>query len=171
MKKLLTKSAMLDLWRLMRADEPLRLDCTLTRTDGVDYDQRLETEMRTWYLALLDEGAEELLAPVNIAAKALLNTSADGLTVITVPEEVRRVLSLKFSDWDSPIIPDSEASEVINRAANPFCHQPMAACQSPRVILVSNARGELTELNCATDLGEETYCFDDRALEQLLNPD
>ncbi len=166
MKKLLTKSEMLDLWRLMRADEPLRLDCTLTRTDGVDHSFRLETEMRAWYLALLDLAPEEMLTPINMAAKASI-TSANGLLIITAPEEVRRVLSLKFSGWDAPIAPDSLVTTVIDYASNPFCTIPIAARQSARTILINNAKGELTELNCAVDLGEDTYCFDDRALEQL----
>lgn len=172
MKKLLTKAAMLDLWRLLRADEPLRLDCTLTRTDGVDRDAMFEAEMRAWYLRLLDTAPAEFLAPVNTAVKAEVSESAStGLTIVTAPEESRRVLALKFDGWHSPVVPNSSVDDVTAYAANPFCRTPMAARHSARTILVANASGVLSELSCAVDLGQDAYCFDERALELIMKPD
>jgi|GEM_PF-6171539 len=44
MKRTLTRAEMLELWRNYRTGEPLRLDCTVTRTDGTDFDAVLAAE-------------------------------------------------------------------------------------------------------------------------------
>lgn len=160
---------MLDLWRLMRADEPLRLDCTLTRTDGIDLDSQLEAEMRAWYLSLLDFGPEEFNAIINAAAKASVTTH-NNLTVISAPDEVRRILSLKFSNWPAPVKPSHSACLVKQLADNPFCTKVAAACINPRTIIVcGDCSNQLTELNCTVDLGDDMYSFDDSALQQIVN--
>lgn len=167
MKKTLTSDSMLDLWRLLRAAEPLRLDCTVERTDGVDLDSILRSQMRSWYLQLLDGGDERFLAPEDVAAQARVE-SADGLTVVSAPPQVRRVLRLQFSDWDSPIAPLAPEQTVRARAANRFSRRPLAARVSPRVIIVSGTSGTLSSLICAVDPGEDSYVFDDAALSRLI---
>lgn len=169
MRKLLTKTAMLELWRLVRADEPLRLDCTLTRTDAVDRDSILEAEMRAWYLNLLDCAPVEFLAPIDMAIKAEIRT--DGcLTIVTAPDQVRRILGVRFAGWAAAVAPTDSLADVKARAGNPFWTEPVVANSSARSVVVANASGELVELMCAADLSEEAYCFDDRALEKLLPP-
>lgn len=165
MKKTLTKDEMLSLWSVSRAAEPERLDCTVSRTDGIDYRGILEREMRAWYLRLLDCGREELIAPRNVAEECEEETYCDGrLAVITAPEGVRRVLRVKYSGWPTPIVPDAAEAEVRAHAGNPFCMRPVAARLSPQVILVSAPRGNLTQIISAVDPGEDTYIIDDKAL-------
>ena len=48
----LTPDEMLERWRLYRAMEPLRADCVVERTDGLDIDTILRIQMRAWYLDL-----------------------------------------------------------------------------------------------------------------------
>lgn len=169
MKKTLTKSEMLELWRVIRTGEPLRLDCTVTRTDGADYDALLSAEMRAWYLHLLDCGAEELLAPIDMASAAAVEAGEEGLKVVKAPADVRRILRLRFESQPSAIAPTADEATVRACGANHFCRRAVAARVGPRTVVCSGVSGQLKELTCAMDFGEETYLFDDRALETISN--
>lgn len=169
MKRTLTKGSMLELWKTMRAGEPLRLDCTLTRTDGADYDKALEAEMRAWYLHLLDCGDESMLAPVDMSAAAEVTTDAVGLTAVRAPEGVRRILRMRFDGAEGAITPDADEATVRACAANRFCRRPVAARVSPGVVIASGVSGRLRELTCAMDFGEETYAFDDKAVKTMID--
>lgn len=166
MNKPRTESEMLELWRLIRAAEPLRLDCTVTRTDGIDSDAIFRAEMRAWYLRLLDGAPPEMLQPVDMAAAAEVS-SPGSLTLIKAPAGVRRVLSLRFSDMAAPIVPDAAPRLVRSRAANPFCRRPLAARIGPTLIIAAGVSGTLAELSCAYDFGPDNYLFSDRALETI----
>lgn len=163
MKLTLSESQMLQKWELLRGFEPLRLDCTVTRTDGVDLTQIHKAEMRRWYLDLLDNGPAEKIIPVEVSAQAFV-TSSDGLTVVTAPDDARRILSLQFSGWSGPVAEFFDAEAVRAYAANEFCLRPMAARINPRTVIVAAAAGELTSLLCAIDHGPQAYIFDDSAL-------
>lgn len=56
----LTRQEMLAQWKLRRALEPLRADCTAQRNDGIDLDRYLTEEMRSWYLRMLDTAPVEM---------------------------------------------------------------------------------------------------------------
>lgn len=163
MKKTLTRNEMLALWKLTRAAEPMRLDCTVTRTDGIDLDTIYEAEMRAWYLRLLDSAPIERLAPVEAAALARTERRGD-LTVVTAPEGCRRVLRVQFDGWDAPLAPDGKADAVRACAANPYIKRPAAARIGPGTVIASGAYGKLTSLLCAIDTGPESYHLDDSAL-------
>lgn len=167
MKKVLTRSEMLDLWRTLRAAEPLRLDCTVSRLDGPDYEAALTAEMRAWYLDLLDRGPESALAPVDTAPRAQMST-LDGLTLIEAPADCRRILRVGFAGRPDPLVPDGDPEAVRRMAANPFCRRTAAARTGPRSVIVCGARGALTRLECAVDHGEQSYIFDDSALSLIL---
>ncbi len=168
MKITLTEDAMLEKWRLLRAAEPLRLDCTLERTDGVDISEIYRSEMRAWYLELLDHGASELLATVDVAPQAAI-VRTGGLTVVTTPADVRRVLSLQFSDRPFQLTPDGNPENIRARASNPFCRRPAAAAVNPQTILVCGVTGSLEKLLCAVDHGSHVYSFDDAALKTIIS--
>lgn len=157
---------MLQLWRTIRVAEPLRLDCTVSRLDGTDYDEALTAEMRAWYLNLLDCGPEEMVVPIDLSLQARV-AETDGLTLVEAPADSRRVLSVQFSGWGAPLRPSASESEVRACAANPFCLRPLAARIGPGAVIVSGVRGTLASLNCTVDYGEDTYAFDDRALETI----
>lgn len=166
MKKTYSESAMLELWRLLRAAEPLRLDCTVGRTHGVDMDAIYKNRMRGWYLNLLDRGREEFLAPENVAEGARVERQGN-LTVIAAPEGVRRILRLRFASWPAAIAPRADEATVRARAGNHFSKRPLAALLAPRLVAASGASGQLVELIAAVDHGPQIYCFDDSALLSL----
>lgn len=167
MIKTLTKSEMLERWTTIRAGEPQRLDCTVSRLDGLDLSAVYEAEMRAWYLDLLDSADESLLAPEDLAEEATVS-EAQGLTLVTFPAGVRRVLRLRFSGWGAPVAPEATPAKVTLSAANPFCRRPLAAKVAPNVVAVAGARGELVAADCIVDRGPQAYIFDDKALQRLF---
>lgn len=171
MKQTLTREQMLAQWKLIRASEPMRLDCTVTRTDGIDLDSIYEAEMRAWYLRLLDSAPIERIVPIEASAMAKVEVR-NGLTVITTPEGCRRVLQVRFDGWDAPLTPDAKGDAVRACAANPYIKRPLAARIGPGIVIVSGAVGKLTTLLCAIDTGPEAYHLDDSALNLIeINPD
>lgn len=155
---------MLRLWRQMAAIEPLRLDCTVERTDGPDIDAGLKREMRAWYLNLLDSGPVSALAPVDLASTAAVEKSTDGLTVITAPADARRILSVRFSGWSAPIVPEEAPANALANAANPYLRRPRVYRLSPGSVAVGGASGTLQTLMCAVDHGPQVYVLDDSFL-------
>ena len=59
----LTQADMLAQWKMRRYLEPLRTDCLISRSDGIDIDAYCVMEMRRWYLDLLATAPVEFLAP------------------------------------------------------------------------------------------------------------
>lgn len=163
MKRTLSKAEMLELWRYARTAEPLRLDCTISRIEGTDFNAMLIEEMRAWYLTQLDEAPEELLAPEELASEAQVS-GRYGVTHVKLPERVRRILRVKFSEWPSAISPDEDPKTLRRLAANPYCQRPMAARISPRELIVCAPRGALSSVVAITDPGSDSYIFDDRLL-------
>lgn len=161
MKRTLTKAEMLTLWRYARTAEPLRLDCTVSRTEGTDFDALLREEMRAWYLRQLDEAPEEMLAPEELAAEAE-SSGIYGALHVKLPDRVRRILRLRFAGWAAAIAPDSDPMEVRRMASNPYCQRPMAARVSPREVIVCGAKGALASVTAIVDPGPELYIFDER---------
>lgn len=158
---------MLQLWRQLTAVEPLRLDCSVGRTDGPDIDAILRRQMRAWYLDLLDHGDERFLVPVDLAANASIST-LNGVTHLTAPEDCRRILRVNFSGWASPLAPQASTPPLIS-SLNPFCQRPAVVSVSPREVIVYGAEGRLTSLSCAVDHGPQAYSFDDSALTLISN--
>lgn len=166
MKITLTREEMLALWRRMRTVEPLRLDCSVGRTDSVDIDAILDGEMRLWYLNMLDSADPDLLPVENVADAADCSTAApSSVMTVRLPEQVRRVVSVRFSQWESPIAPDADPEQVRRCAANPLWHRPLAGAISRHTLTVCQPGGSLEEIMAVTDPGPETYIFD----ESLLN--
>lgn len=162
MKLTLTQAEMLSRWRYARTAEPLRLDCTLTRIDGTDFDAMLCREMRAWYLRQLDEAPEEMLAPEE-AAESARTSGLYGSTHVILPDNCRRILRLQFSGWDTPLRPDGDPALVRRLAANPYA-RPMAAAIAPNEVIVAGGHGSLASVTAILDPGEDTYIFDDRLL-------
>ena len=171
MKLTLTRSEMLQLWRRIRAVEPMRLDCTVERTDGVDLDALLINEMRTWYLHLLHTAPPSMLCPMDMTVQARVSTNG-GLATVTLPTDggVVRVLAVKFSQWPVAVAPDGTAEQVARLAANPYCSERHgAAMAADGAVVVSAPQGTLSELLCVVDHGEDVYQFDDSALAEICN--
>ena len=109
MKLSLTESDMLKIWRRACVIEPLRLDCTADRTDGPDVDAILVDRMRAWYLDLLDNAPLSKLVQIDCVDSASVSFPDSGLAVVSAPESCRRIVSVRFSDWDFPVMVSDSA--------------------------------------------------------------
>lgn len=117
MKLKLTEEELLGRWRVLRAIDPLRSDVEIELTgpdDGtVAADALYRSEMREWYLRLLDEADLSHLHQEDIADKVSLRLNGDGTGTITLPEGCRRVAGVKLTNWSEEVeltAPDSETA-------------------------------------------------------------
>lgn len=93
----LTKNEMLALWKRRHFLEPLRADCRIERSDGVDLDAIATEEMRLWYLKQLAEAPPDMLAPSDLAMTAKVRRSPQGTGLITLPGNVVRVIAVRLA--------------------------------------------------------------------------
>lgn len=171
-----TSQLMLEEWKLRRAIGPLRADCTVTRSDGIDLDALLTAEMRGWYLRLLDTAPAEMLAPEDISARVSVTVGPgeDSLTV-TLPPECRRVLWVRLKEWAEAATPQPADTLRNRRAANPYTrpdrHRPEVTVTGPATLTLRPATSAIPQCIMAVmDHGDDTYTLDQRALE-LITPE
>lgn len=173
MKMTLSTEEMLNQWRLRRALEPLRSDCTVERTDGIDLDSLLRLEMRDWYLKLLDTASLEYLAPVDLAGDVALSVGDDGVATVNLPERCRRVVEVMLDEWERPatiLAPDSPLARcqqsVYSRGGSVA---PVAVQEAGRLRLYSVAGQSpvITRLLCVAEPEDGVYTFDERALSLI----
>ncbi len=179
MKLTLDQSEMLALWKRRHFIEPLRADCTIERTDGIDLDARLREEMRAWYLDLLRHGPVEALAPAEIAGECRAVVSPEGVTELILPTGVERVLSVQLSGWcrAATVIADPR-HPAVRLQENPFSRggvEAPVAIWSPgsevvRLMSAAVAAGTpVASVLAAVDAGPDLYTFDEQAVA-LINP-
>lgn len=179
MKLTLDQTEMLALWKRRHFIEPLRADCTIERTDGIDIDARCREEMRAWYLDLLRHGPVEVLAPAEIAGECRAVVSPEGVTELILPAGVERVLSVQLSGWcrAATVITDP-CHPPVRLQENPFSRggveAPVAIWTpgSEVVRLMSAAVAAETpvaSVRAAVDAGPDLYTFDEQAVA-LINP-
>ncbi len=178
MKLDLTKNEMLALWKRRHFLEPLRADCRIGRSDGVDLDAISELQMRQWYLNLLAEAPVELVATTDLALTATLKRTSRGSGLVTLPTETVRVLSVKLSCWPTAVVPVEETSAEAHRQSNPYSRAGIAC---PVAVMHSNNTLELFSLEnsktlpsidsllTVADYGPDRYVMDERAWEWETN--
>ena len=187
MKVRLTKDEMLKRRRIADGLEPLRSDCSIARTDGIDVDAMLLQDLRERYLRLLDTAPRELLAPENLAGETdshKVDASGVQAALIDVPPSVRRVLGVKMRGWCRAVsvLPSSEMEAVVRRQQNPYT--AATAWHPVAVFTEGDAPGnigpvmawpltglypEVEELVAVYDAGEEMFLMDESALAALLD--
>lgn len=175
---ILSSDQMLTLWRRARGLDPLRTDCTVERFEGRDETILLATEMRQWYLNLLDTAPERMLIAKDMASAAKIESAGKGVWRVRLPVTVRRVLAVTFPDalGPVPVIPfgGEHAQRVLRMASGRYGR----GCPSVPVVL--GARNSLmffTGLNaekpaplsimCIDDPGDEYYELDESALSTI----
>lgn len=177
MKLKLSRSEMLSQWKFRRYLEPLRADCRLTRSDGIDLDAYAAAEMRQWYLRLLATAPLEYLAPADLTLTATLKRGDGNKGVITMPAGTVRIARVRLSGWqrDATVVTD-RASRDGRMQCNRFA---CGGIENPVAVWSGDGRLELFSLpsltgvpliECLTavvDQGDETYEFDERAWELL----
>ena len=167
MKLTLDQTEMLALWKRRHFIEPLRADCTIERTDGIDIDARCREEMRAWYLDLLRHGPVEVLAPAEIAGECRAVVSPEGVTELILPAGVERVLSVQLSGWcrAATVITDP-CHPTVRLQENPFSRgSEVVRLMSAAVA----AETPVASVRAAVDAGPDLYTFDEQAVA-LINP-
>lgn len=175
MKVTYTRSEMLALRRTMTGHEPLRNDCTIEVTEGIDTDELFLHQLRAWYLNLLDHGPREWIAPENIASAATASPLSPSGSRIVLPDYCRRVFEVRLQGWITSVHVEAadKLPKIMNRQQNPFSAATVfhpVAVQIPGPdghcgeILAWPAGNGVTVLTAATDRGEDVYSFDESAL-------
>lgn len=144
--KTLTTKQMLELWRLRRYLEPLRNDVEVERTDGIDLDTLLLTEIDGWYREQLLRLEPCALPLVDCADSADVMMGPLGEWVVRLPDNVVRVVSVTAQGWHCPaLLTDDLASREAMRQHNVFSRSgpcsPVGVVSVPEVRLYTPAAG------------------------------
>lgn len=179
MKLTLTANEMLDIWRMRRALLPLREDCVVGRSDGIDVDMLLRYEMRQWYATLLDTAPPEMLVLTDIAREVAPVLLDDGSVEVALPGGCRRVIEVMLEGWVRQATLTRPETPLARRQANPYSRgrteMPVAVVNSSRLTLYSApagvARPRLSRLLCVVEPDEGLYQLDERAIALIPGPD
>lgn len=173
-----TKDEMLAYVRLMQGLEPLRADCSVEYTDGIDVNAVLEQKIRARYLDLLRTAPRALLAEDDLADEcSSLPVYPPGGTRVVLPAVCVRVFDICMAGWRKAVpVQDPELKDIIvRRQKNPFtaatAESPVAVMNGddPHSVLVFPGGEAVTTLSCVADYGPARYAFDDAALNQFHN--
>lgn len=178
MKKLhLTRSQMLERWRLFSGFLPLQPGLSLPRTDGgLDLDTLFEAQMTAWYSNLLLSAPERLLAPLELADTFLLPPPVRGGITFSLPQGAVRLLGVRLMGWagDAEIMTDSSSPRAL-RQLHPFtCATPLdpvAICRPDGTVTIYPASDSENILESLRVAGhpDELFHFDEEALQPLVS--
>lgn len=180
MKVRLTRSQMLAQWKQRNYLEPLRSDCQVERSDGIDLDSYCEWEMRRWYLHLLATADLRYLSPTDLTLTTTVKRLDGNRGSITLPAGTVRPVRVRLSGWqrDATIVTDRD-SRIARRQFNPFA---CGGVEEPVALWSGDGHLEIFSLPTTTgsplpeavtaivDHGAEIYEFDEQAWELLENP-
>lgn len=150
MRRLITLSReeMLERWKLMRRMEPLRSDCSVTRTDGIDLDRELAMEMQAWYVkALLDEPADRLPL-TELSGEVTVTRAPCGAGMVSLPAGCVRVVSVMLRGWHVParVVTDLQSAQALAQLspwARGGCVAPVAVVHPDRLMLYTPPDGDI----------------------------
>lgn len=169
---------MLALWKRRHFLEPLRNDCSVTRTDGVDLDAICIDQMRQWYVSLLANAPTEMLASTNIASTITPKRTSVNSLLLTLPDNVVRVTSVKLSSWQREAMLIHSTSTRAKQQSNPFARggiaNPVAVLHANHTLELFSPGNDTTlptveQLLVISDPGKEKYIFDELALTTINN--
>ncbi len=173
----LSKKEMLEKWLLLTRMEPLRADCRVTRSYGIDLEALAAIEMRMWYVNLMCHGPLEWLPVTDIAASAKLSAGDDDTLTVTLPGECMRPVSVRLYGWERPAPVSPPDSRHALMQTNPFARggvcRPVAVLgRDGRTLRLHSSPGRpagarLQSLMCVADPGDDTYIFHEDALSSI----
>lgn len=169
----LSPEEMLRIWKLRRYHEPLRADCEVTRTDGLDLDRLQTMEMREWYLKLLDTAETGLLEVTDIAKDVALKRRRDGSATITLPEECRRVIEVSLEGWHQPARLTTPGSRLASLQQSEFSRggaaEPVAVMHTGYIHLYSPTpeTAAISTLKCIREPLNGEYVMDELLLKTI----
>lgn len=172
MKLRLSTDEMLSQWRMRRALEPLRSDCTVERIDGIDLDSFLKMEMRDWYLNLLDTAPIHLLTLTDITSMVSLSKNKDRSVVIRLPQGCRRVIELTLDCSPVPIKITPPDTPLAICQQNPFSRSgivsPIAIHSHDNLIIHAGSDDfNIVQLLCVMEPDDGFYELDEAALSLI----
>lgn len=173
MKLKFTLPQMIERWLQIRRLNTAPLSASVTRTDGVDIEQLVAEEIRSWYYRLLVNADIKYLSPVDIAS-AVTATSTDGFSAeVIIPASVVRVVRVRADSWrlDGTIITDP-SSPMVTRQTSPLT---VSSPQSPVVFYHSNilnlypfTPGDTLKTLQVVTFDDNVFEFDSLALTTIL---
>lgn len=176
MKITLSSTEMLAQWKLCRGFEPLREDCEITRSDGIDLDTLLRLEMRNWYLNLLKTAPIDMLAVKNIANDIAIVVNDDNSGIVQLPETCRRLVEFQLKGWKQPakIIDDANCRDALlqsNIFSRGGCEQPVVIKRNNRLHIYSlpDDNPSILRAMAVMEPTNGTYEMDESALSTMLN--
>lgn len=172
-----TDSQILSEFRRRRYLEPMRDDCVIERVDGVNTDLLLMDEIRQWYANLIDTAPPCMLAAEDVAHEVTVEVvPGTGAVTLTLPDDVRRVISLTIEGNPTPVVPLNNGSHpLLALQSNPFTrggHQrPVAFIDAANriTLFAHDGMGNPPQLSglIAVRLTPGEYKFDERAWETV----
>lgn len=176
MKITLSSTEMLAQWKLCWGFEPLREDCEITRSDGIDLDTLLRLEMRNWYLNLLKTAPIDMLAVKNIANDIAIVVNDDNSGIVQLPETCRRLVEFQLKGWKQPakIIDDANCRDALlqsNIFSRGGCEQPVVIKRNNRLHIYSlpDDNPSILRAMAVMEPTNGTYEMDESALSTMLN--
>lgn len=169
-----TLSQMVSVWRQRAGLMPARTDCSIEAEDGIDIDALLQAEIRKWQLRMLDTADPAMLGITDIAARCVVGTDLRGRHYIILPDDCRRVVSVRMASWLRPVTPMSPEQSLrrMQLAANPYGAPgpagPLAVAYPGRLDIFPGET-RISSLKVVIDPGPETITVDESLLPSGKN--
>jgi hypothetical protein len=168
-----SKSQMLEYRRQLAGLGCLRSDCSIEIVEGIDINDLLELDSRLWYLDLLDNGDVSLLETTDIATTLVPSKRSDGAAIIKLPDDCRRVLSIRLNGWltDAEVADRKSAARRMRLLSNPYAApgtaEPLAVDLGDGQLLVAPYGSYVASAIAVNDPGADKFIFDEKALTNL----
>lgn len=116
-----TLSKLISEWKMRRGLCPLRVDATVTRHDAFEIDEYAARVIGEWYEELLDTADVSLLDVDDITGRVDIEEYRDGVAVMRLPDDCRRLVEVTMEQWRSPAtIVSGHDSELALRQRSVF---------------------------------------------------
>lgn len=168
---------MLALWRRVHRLEPARSDCSIEVFEGYDVAAAMRLDMRQWYLGLLDSAEVRYLVTDDITDQLTLTRVADGVWQMTLPVDVRRLITLRVSGCPRATVVQTANERAVvlntNRLVRSGTANPVAVADGKEITLycktADGTAPAIVGTQAVVDPGDEWYVFDEAALSLIPN--
>lgn len=140
----LTAEEMLEEWKKRKGFYKGLRNCEVEREDGVDLDGQLSREMEDWYMRILSEAPTADLPVEEISSRCRVAVDGEGVAAIELPIGCVRVVSVRFSGWQSPCLRVVPADSAVARRQDNLWLRggascPVCVCAGRRILAYSVA--------------------------------
>lgn len=169
----LSHESMMSHWRSARGLDPERSDSSVEVFEGAGAAGRLATEVRQWYLRLLDTAPLRYLVLTDIASKLVRQGDGDGpFYSYSLPHGTRRLIDVTLEGSGRPVaIADSADGTWAGIMGNPYVRGnacgPRAFSNGTTLTIVSDTPPVPVSVRAVVDTGDEEYIFDESALNLI----